>query len=103
MANEIGGEIIPTLLGLNTLATARWTIIDSNGREWGPTGGHKVASKTEGLCSQTKVGVLDGCVDYIEVKVQWSNVNISIPRSSITIDKPIIGEIILHETIVYLS
>ena len=92
--DEIGGEIILTSVRPeHALATARWTISDSNGREWGPTGGHKVQAKTEGVSAhKLKWQYWMDNVDYIEVKVQWSNVNSPNARSSITIDKPIIGE-----------
>ena len=92
--DEIGGEIILTSVRPeHALATARWTISDSNGREWGPTGGHKVQAKTEGVSAhKLKWEYWMDNVDYIEVKVQWSNVNSPNARSSITIDKPIIGE-----------
>lgn len=87
---EKGGEVILTSLRpVHALATSRWTITDSNGKEWGPTGGHKVQSKADGVAAHKFKweGWVDG-VESVEIKVQWSNVNRPNAHSVITLTKP---------------
>lgn len=75
--SDAGGELILTSVRPeHALATARWTITDPNDREYGPTGGHKVQAKTEGVSAhKLKWESWMDNVDFIKVKVQWSNVN----------------------------
>jgi DGQHR domain-containing protein len=73
----------------HALATARWTVTDSQGKEWGPTGGHKVQSKTEGVSTfKLKYGSWMERIDSIKIKVQWSNVNPPAAHDEIKLIKP---------------
>ncbi len=75
--SEKGGDVIlSSIRPEHSLATARWTISDTNGREWGPTGGYKSQAKIEGISiHKLKWESWIDDVDEILVKVQWSNVN----------------------------
>ena len=75
--SEKGGDVIlSSIRPEHSLATARWTISDTNGREWGPTGGYKSQAKTEGISiHKLKWESWMDDVNEILVKVQWSNVN----------------------------
>ena len=73
----------------HALATSRWTVTDSQGKEWGPTGGHKVQAKTEGVATfKLKYESWMERVDSINVKVQWSNVNPPSAHDDIELIKP---------------
>ena len=89
--NENGNVIVLTSVRPeHALATARWTITDSNGKEWGPTGGHKSQAKTEGVSAhKLKWEHWMNGINFIAIKVQWSNVNSPNAHSEITIHKPI--------------
>ena len=63
--------------------------IRDRGKEWGPTGGYKVQSKTEGVATfKLKYESWMERVDLIKVKVQWSNVNPPAAHDDIELIKP---------------
>ena len=59
---DVGGELILTSVRPeHALATARWTITDPNGREYGPNWRSQSTSKNRRrICSQVEMGKLDG-------------------------------------------
>lgn len=69
--------ILTSLRPDHSLITARWNVTDSNGRDWGPTGGYKSQAKTSEGISMHKLHWEEWMdeVDEICIKVQWSNVN----------------------------
>ena len=56
--------------------TSRWTVTDSEGKEWGPSGGYKAPSNTEDIALfKLEYHKWMDNSDTINIKVQWSNVN----------------------------
>ena len=83
-----GAVLLSSTQPLHSLATSRWIVTDSSGKEWGPPGGHKVQVSNGIATFKLKHDSWVDRADFIDVKAQWSNVNPPAAHGEIRLLRP---------------